>query len=67
MQKAMERAAFSINEAAVYLGVERAHLYDLMNSGEVPAFHIGKRRLLLRSDLDKFIAFRKSQEPSCRR
>lgn len=48
-------AALSVDEAYTYLGIGRAHLYRLMDSGEVPSLHIGRRRLVLRKDLDDFL------------
>ncbi|MDA1129453.1 MAG: helix-turn-helix domain-containing protein [Chloroflexi bacterium] len=54
MEKTIERAALSIEEGFVYIGVGRAHFYRLME-GEIPSFHIGRRRLVRKSDLDLFL------------
>jgi len=51
----MERAALSVNEGCAYIGVGRAHFYRLMDTGDIPSFHIGRRRLILRKDLDDFL------------
>ena len=51
-----ERAALSLEEAYGYLGVARATLYRLLDSGSLKSFHIGRRRLVLKSELDRFIA-----------
>ncbi|MDA0988811.1 MAG: helix-turn-helix domain-containing protein [Chloroflexi bacterium] len=59
----MEKAAFSIREATVYLGINRATLYRLMNSGALESFHVGRRRLLARSALDRFIQQQTDSEP----
>jgi excisionase family DNA binding protein len=61
MEKLMERAALSIDEAYTYLGIGRAHLYRMMEEGLLPSFHIGRRRLILREDLDKFLRDRKAE------
>ena len=50
-----EKAALSVDEAFTYLGIRRASLYRLMDSGAVLSFHIGRRRLILRSELDRYI------------
>lgn len=49
-----DRAALSVDEAAHYLGVARATLYRLMDTA-IPSFHIGRRRLILRSHLDRYL------------
>jgi excisionase family DNA binding protein len=56
------KAALSIDEAVVYLGIRRATLYRLLDSGEIKSFHIGRRRLIVRSELDRFIAQRLEAE-----
>jgi excisionase family DNA binding protein len=55
MEKVMERAALSVDEGCIYIGIGRAHLYRLMDEGKIPSFHIGRRRLILREDLDRFL------------
>jgi excisionase family DNA binding protein len=55
MEKVTERAALSVDEAFTYIGIGRAHLYRLMDEGKIPSFHIGRRRLILREDLDRFL------------
>jgi excisionase family DNA binding protein len=55
MEKIVERSALSVDEGCTYLGIGRAHFYRLMDQGEIHSFHIGRRRLVLREHLDKFI------------
>lgn len=62
MQKGIERAALSVDESCAYIGVGRAHLYRLMDLLELPSIHIGRRRLVLKEDLDKFLQDRKAAE-----
>ena len=62
MEVLVERAALRIDEAARYIGIGRASLYRLMDSGAIRSFHVGKRRLVLRSELDRFIALRVEAE-----
>jgi excisionase family DNA binding protein len=55
MGKVMERAAMSVEEAFTYIGIGRAQFYRLMDQGEIPSFHIGRRRLVLKENLDRFL------------
>ena len=55
MDSALEKAAFSVQEGAIYIGTSRPTFYRLMDSMAIPSFHIGRRRLVLREDLDRFI------------
>lgn len=52
----VERAALGVEAAGRYLGVARATLYRLMDSGTIRSFHIGRRHLLLKVELDRYIA-----------
>ena len=61
MQKLIERAALSVDESCGYIGIGRAHLYRLMDERVIPSLHIGRRRLILREDLDKFLQERKAE------
>ena len=54
----MEKAAFSIDASCEYLDISRPTLYRLMDSGEIRNFHIGRRRMVLREDLDQFLRAR---------
>ena len=56
-----EKSALSVTEAHCYLGIARAQLYRLMGSGELPSLHIGRRRLVLREDLDAFLRARRAE------
>ena len=57
MDVVSERSScLSPEEAGHYLGVGRATLYRLLGSGALASFHIGRRRLILRSEIDRFIA-----------
>ena len=55
MNSTAERAAFSIEETCRYINASRPTIYKLMGDGSLPSFHIGRRRLILREDLDKFL------------
>jgi excisionase family DNA binding protein len=55
METVMEKATLSIEAACAYLDISRPTLYRLMDSGNLKSFHIGRRRLCLKSDLDAFL------------
>ena len=61
INSALEKAAFSVEEAGTYLGTSRPTIYRPMDSGDLPSIHIGRRRLVLKEDLDKFIQERKAE------
>lgn len=50
-----DKAGLSLVEAAHYLGVSRAQLYRLLDSGDIRSFHIGRRRMVLRAHIDRYI------------
>ena len=58
MEMVTEKAAFSLDASCVYLDISRPTLYRLMDSGEIRNFHIGRRRMVLREDLDQFLRAR---------
>jgi excisionase family DNA binding protein len=43
---------FTIERAAVYLGVSKSHLY---NKPEIPRFRLGRRYYFLQKTLDQYI------------
>jgi excisionase family DNA binding protein len=50
-----DKGAMGVEGACRYLDVSRPTLYRLMDTGAVPSFHIGRRRLILREHLDRFL------------
>ena len=52
----MNKHAMTVNEAREYLGgVSAPPIYSLINSKQINSFHVGRRRMILTSELDKFI------------
>lgn len=49
------KQALSINEAIHLTGIGRTKLYELINKGKLKAKKMGKRTLILQSDLDHFL------------
>ena len=51
-----ERTALSIAEAARSIGVGRSTLYAIIKSGRLPVRKLGSRTLVLKIDLEAFVA-----------
>jgi excisionase family DNA binding protein len=51
----IQPGVLSIPEAAEYLRVNRSFVYTLLDSGQLPSFHLGRRRLIRREDLDALV------------
>lgn len=51
-----EHKAYSILETAQILGIGRSTLYALIKEGQLPVRKLGKRTLVLREDLEHFMA-----------
>jgi excisionase family DNA binding protein len=51
-----EPLADSIADTAIRLGVGRSNVYELLNSGQLESFKLGRRRLIPRSAQQKLIA-----------
>jgi excisionase family DNA binding protein len=50
------KLAYRIDEAAQASGLGRTTLYELIGSGQLKAFKAAGRRLIMRSDLEAFLA-----------
>ena len=46
----------SIREAAELIGIGRTKVYNLMDEGVLPSRKVGKRRIILRADVLKYLA-----------
>ncbi|MCQ2005701.1 helix-turn-helix domain-containing protein [Rhizobium sp. NRK18] len=51
-----ETSALSIAQTARLLGIGRSTLYCIIKEGRLPVRKLGKRTLILREDLERFIA-----------
>ena len=51
-----ESSTVSIAQAARMIGIGRSTLYAIIKDGQLPVRKLGKRSLILREDLDRFIA-----------
>lgn len=52
----MEKKLVTAAEAAVLLGISRAHLYGLIMRGEIPSIKIGRARRIPVSVIDEWVA-----------
>lgn len=51
-----ERLVFSIPETASLLGISRALAYELARRGELPTMQLGRRRVVPRTALARYVA-----------
>lgn len=56
----MEKANMTVREMGAYMGVGRKKSYELVNSKGFPAFRIGRKILISKEGLEKWI--QKQQE-----
>ena len=64
MSQPMEARAFSVMEAAQYLGVSRSQVYRLLADGSLKSLKIGARRLVRRDALDALLESASEATPS---
>ena len=50
-----QKLAYSFEEAAVLLSLSRAHLYRLIDMGELKSIQIGRLRRITRGQLESFL------------
>ena len=56
-EQVMDKAALTFDEGCAYIGgVSRPTMYRLIADGAISSFKLGRRRYLLRANLDKFLA-----------
>jgi excisionase family DNA binding protein len=60
-RRPIEREAFGIPEVAERLGISRRTVYSMIEAGRLRSVHLGTRRLVLRSDLEAFLAALRSE------
>ncbi|MCA1844004.1 MAG: helix-turn-helix domain-containing protein [Actinobacteria bacterium] len=49
------RLVLTVTEAAVALGISRAHAYDLVARGELPSLRLGRRIVVPRRGLERLL------------
>lgn len=55
--------SLTIDEVSAATGIGRTKIYEVLDSGELPAKKWGKRTLILKADLQKFLAGLESYSP----
>jgi len=58
-----ERLSVGVDEAATLLGVGRDLVFRLMNSGELPSYKIGARRLISVAAIREYVAAKTAEAP----
>jgi excisionase family DNA binding protein len=56
--------AMSVEVAARETGLSRARLFDLIRAGELPSVKVGRQRLVMREDLERFLTERRELRAS---
>ena len=56
------RLVYSVQEAADLLGISRSFMFQLVATGEIDSFKIGKRRKIPREALDGYIQRLRSEQ-----
>ena len=51
----VDKLALNVTEAAAVLGVSRPTMYVLLRREDFPSFHLGKRVLISRSGLERWV------------
>lgn len=52
----MEKFAFSVAEAALFANMCRSGIYEAVRAGQLEARKAGRKTLILRSDLEAYLA-----------
>ncbi len=63
MQQRIPPISMTIDDACTATGIGRTKLYEVLDSGALPAKKWGKRTLILRADLQKFLASLEAYAP----
>jgi excisionase family DNA binding protein len=50
-----ERRALRMDEATQYSGLGKTSIYDAIRAGQIEATKVGRRRLIFRESLDRFL------------
>lgn len=49
------RLTLSVNEVAEVVGISRAHAYELVRVGRIPSLRLGRRLVVPRKALERFL------------
>ena len=60
----MEKRYLSMNDASEYLSLSRITLHRLVQSGQMPSYKVGKKRLFDKQELDEWMQTKKDKHKS---
>jgi len=63
ISEGVDRLTLTVEEAAASLGISRASAYEAVRRGEIPAIRIGRRILVPRAALERFLASALEEDP----
>ncbi len=58
-----QRRVYNVADGAEYVGLGRSKFLQLVYSGEIASFTVGRRRLVLVDDLNAFLERMRQQRP----
>lgn len=53
-----DKGAFTVDDGCEYIAIGRTLMYELIRSGEIRVIKIGRRTLITRAELDRFLESR---------
>ncbi len=56
MTASLQPLALTVSDAVAYSRLSRSRLYALIQTGELPSFTVGGRRMIYRAAIDTFFA-----------
>jgi excisionase family DNA binding protein len=57
---------FSLDQTAEVLRIGRTKMFEILASGELPTRYLGRRRVVLRADLEAYVAALPTTPPTTR-
>ena len=57
---------FSLDQAAEVLRIGRTKMFEILASGDLPTRYLGRRRVVLRADLEAYVAALPTAPPTAR-
>ena len=51
----MDKLSFSVQEAQQVCGIGKTKMYEIINSGQLPARKLGRKTIILKKDLEDFL------------
>ncbi len=64
MGEAGDRLTYSVAETARILGISRSYCYELVQQGVLPSLRLGRRRLIPRATLERYVGEPLATQPA---